>query len=157
MKGTIVLFALFTASAIAADFGLSIGSPVAATVPGAATSPSPIKKTDAAFAVRAENCAATSKLHLAGTAEGMVNGTRRSVPVNLFAGSAPGAYVVSRDWPAQGRWVVSISAFCGDLKAGALVPIGPGGYIREAAKLLSRSPKEEEIQKALKELDAGKQ
>jgi len=155
MKHTLILFAALAASAAAADFALSIGNPAAAMLPGTPGTPPIVKKTAAVLAVRAENCADPAKVQITATAEGQINGSRQSIDLRLFPGSTPGAYLVSRDWPAQGVWVVSLSGTCAGAKAGALVPIGPSGFLRESSKYFSRSATEAEIQAALKVLEGG--
>jgi hypothetical protein len=136
--------------ASAAGFTLSIGSPVAAGTGGKVT-----KTKAAVFAVRLEECAALDKAQIAGTAEGSVDGARTSAPVTLFTAESPGVYVVTLpDNQSHGVWVVSLSASCGPAKAGALVPIEPGGagFLRERTKVFPRSPTKAEIDAALKTL-----
>lgn len=46
---------------------------------------------------------------LSGSAEGIVNGSRRSVPLRLDATSRPGVFAVRRQWPSDGTWLLRIS------------------------------------------------
>ena len=158
MKYTLILITL-SVSAFAADFTLAIGSPAAASVPWSEDPPGApyqVRKVkDAAFAVRTENCADPEKARVTGTAEGLVNGARRSVTLKLIPGSAAGAYLISREWPVQGVWVVNLSGVCAGAKAGALVPIGPSGYMRESSKFFPRSTTEAEVEASLKSLAGG--
>jgi hypothetical protein len=85
-------------------------------------------------------------------AEGLIHGERRSAVLNLTKLSAPGVYSVSRTWTADGAWVVSLSGTCDHATAGAIVPIGPGGFIRESSKFLPHSPTNAEIEASLKAL-----
>ena len=148
----------------ATDFTLTIGNPVAASAPGAATptdkgAPPVVKKVtkDALFAVRFEECAELDKAQISGVAEGVANGARISAPVVLSAAGSPGVYVASPGWTQDhGVWVVSLSATCGKAIAGALVPIGPQGFIREKTKILPRVATKAEIDAALKALESGK-
>lgn len=41
---------------------------------------------------------------ISGTAEGIVNGTRRSIPLTFARTSRTGAYAVGRQWPNEGTW-----------------------------------------------------
>jgi hypothetical protein len=158
MKYTLILIAL-SASAFAADFMLAIGSPVAASLPGAPTTsdgtPVQVRKGDAAFAIRTENCADPANALITATAEGLVNGERQSMALRLLPGSGPGVYLVPRGWPAQGVWIVRLIGSCHDAKAGALVPIGPGGFIRESSKFFPRFATEADIETSLKSLAGG--
>ena len=48
---------------------------------------------------------------LSGTAEGLVGGVRRSIPLELDATSNPGVFAVRKQWPSDGAWVLRISLF----------------------------------------------
>ncbi|HEY1951431.1 MAG TPA: hypothetical protein VGG76_01390 [Gemmatimonadaceae bacterium] len=65
-----------------------------------------------------------------GTAEGVVNGKRQSMRLDIRPGSQPGMYVVRWQKPATGRWVLVInSGNQGITDATALVEIGPTGVV----------------------------
>lgn len=150
----ITFFALVMAAgsvAWGADFSLAIGNPVAVALPDG------VVKKDASMAVRAENCAEPAKVQITGTAEGLVNGARRSVPVRLVPATAPGAFAVSRDWPREGVWVVSLVAHCGASTASAVVPFGPNGFLRESSKFFPRAATAAEVEAVLKTLSGGAQ
>lgn len=126
------------------EFSLAIGSPVAAGSFRAKT---------AAFAVRSQGCAEPARLELTGTAEGRIQGERRSVALHHIAAMpAAGVFTVSREWAPEGAWVVSLTGRCGQATAGALVPIGPKGFLRDSAKFFSRAPAKEEIEETLQAL-----
>ncbi|HEV7703326.1 MAG TPA: hypothetical protein VGO46_03495 [Gemmatimonadaceae bacterium] len=46
---------------------------------------------------------------LSGTAEGLVGGARRSIPLKLDATSSAGVFAVRKQWPSDGAWVLKIS------------------------------------------------
>jgi len=120
-------------------FTIAIGPPVAANVP---------QMKSAALAVRLENCNAANP-SIAGTAEGIAGGERKSIPLKFVAAPRPNAYVVPRVWP-EGKWVLSLNATCGDSKAGAVVPLGPRGFIREGSQYFTHAPTNAEVETALK-------
>lgn len=65
-----------------------------------------------------------------GTAEGIVNGKRQTMRLDIRPGSQPGMYVVRWDRPATGRWVLVInSGEKGIVDASAVVEIGANGGI----------------------------
>ena len=153
----------FAAGAAAADFTLTIGSPIAASGPEASgpadsgVRPEARKKTKFAglFAVRLEGCATPDTGEVTVTEEGNVNGVRTSAPVSLVAAGSPGVYIATSQGPArEGQWVASLAARCGDAQAGALVPLGPAGFLRERVKILRRPPTKAEVDAALKDLAA---
>lgn len=51
----------------------------------------------------------TSVADLSGSAEGLVRGVRRSVPLRFDVTSKPDVYAVRRQWPAEGTWVLRIT------------------------------------------------
>jgi hypothetical protein len=157
MKHTLMFMAL-AASAFAADFSLAIGSPVAGSLPGAPTTsdgvPVQVRKVNALFAVRTEGCDHPAEALISATAESLANGARQSAALRLLPGSGPGVYLVPQ-WPAKGVWVVRLIGSCAGAKAAALVPIGPGGFIRESSKFFPRFVTEPEIDALLKSLAGG--
>jgi hypothetical protein len=65
-----------------------------------------------------------------GTAEGVVNGKRQSVPLDIRPGSQMGTYVVLWQRPASGRWVLVInSGTQGVTDATAVVEISASGSV----------------------------
>jgi hypothetical protein len=160
VKHTLFLMMTATLTVQAADFSLGIGASSAAIAPGD-TGNVGIKKLaiekGGSMAVRAENCADPAKAQITGTAEGVVDGKRSSVPLTrLVAGTVPGAYIVYREWPAQGVWVVSLTGVCGAAKASAIVPFDPNGnYLRESSKFYPRAATRAEIEASLKTLTGG--
>jgi hypothetical protein len=138
---------VLASSALAAGFTFSIGSPIASQ---------DFRTKSAAFVFRTEGCADPTKSQISGTAEGLVNGVRQSVALKLMESSKPGVYAVIQNWPSQGEWVVALKGRCADANAGAIVPIGPNGFVRESAKFLPRPATNAEIETSLKALAQGK-
>jgi hypothetical protein len=65
-----------------------------------------------------------------GTAEGVVNGKRQSMKLDIRPGSQPGMYVVLWQRPTVGRWVLVInSGNQGVVDATAVVEISPTGGV----------------------------
>src|SRR5205809_8116646 len=85
--------------AFAEGFTFTLGSPVASQ---------DFQAKAAAFVFRTEGCAEPARSQVSGTAEGLVNGARRTVPLKVMATSKPGVYAVHRRWPAEGEWVVNL-------------------------------------------------
>jgi hypothetical protein len=133
--------------AVAAGFAFNIGSPVAASDFRASKT--------AAFVFRTEGCADPAKPQISGTAEGLVKGVRQSVALKLVETSKPGVYAVNQNWPGEGAWVVALKGMCADANAGAIVPIGPNGFIRESSKFFPRPATSAEIESSLKALAQG--
>lgn len=65
---------------------------------------------------------------LSGSAEGIVRGERRSVPLRFTATERAGAQALTRQWPDEGRWVLHIQLQQqGATEAAALVVLGSDG------------------------------
>ena len=109
----------------------------------------------AAFVFRTEGCTDPAKPQVSATAEGIVKGERRSVILRVMPGIKPGVYAVYQNWPPEGQWVVSLKGACGDLSAGAIVPIGPKGFVRESSKFFPRPATDSEIETSLKAFPRG--
>ena len=60
---------------------------------------------------------------LSGTAEGIVNGARRTIPLRLDGTPNPGVFAVRRQWPAEGTWLLRISL----QRTTAIVSLDGGG------------------------------
>lgn len=68
---------------------------------------------------------------VSGTAEGIVNGERKSVRLELTRTSRPGVYALSRQWPSDGAWVlvIQVTGASGSNGATALVELGSSGEV----------------------------
>ncbi len=139
-------FCAIGALALADGFSFTIGSPVAAQEAVAKT---------AAFVFRTEGCADPAKSQIAGTAEVMVGGARKSVTLKIATMSKPGVYAVYQNWPAEGAWVVNLKGTCANASAGAIIPIGPKGFVRESSKFFPRPATDAEVETSLKAVAQG--
>ena len=131
------------AAVLAEGFTFTIGNPVASQ---------DFRAKGAAFVFRTEGCADPAKSQISATAEGLLKGERKSLTLQVMAMPKPGIYAVFQGWPAEGDWIVNLKGTCADAKAGALVPIGPKGFIREASKFFHRPATDAEIETSLKAL-----
>ena len=72
---------------------------------------------------------------VAARAEGMVNGVRKSIPLKLTA--VPGVedtYMVRREWPSEGAWVLLFTAKKETMRVDSLVRLGSNGMVRVIAR-----------------------
>lgn len=165
----------FVPAAFAQEFTLQVGLPIAGNARQAKNS---------LLVVRPGGCADPASAQITATAEGLVEGARRSVPLTLAALPTPGVHAVLRDWasggataaaafgtpsgtanaaaalgtPSGGVWIVNLVGTCAGRTAGAIVPVGPNAtFRREAVKLLAHRPTPAEIDDSLKALTTGGQ
>ncbi|MGQ0648006.1 MAG: hypothetical protein ACT4P7_10575 [Gemmatimonadaceae bacterium] len=67
---------------------------------------------------------------VSGTAEGIVNGQRRTVPLEFKTTSRTGVYALTKQWSDAGTWTLVISVAQGeDDKVSAIVDIAPTGEV----------------------------
>lgn len=132
--------------AAGSTFRLELGPPVAANAPN--------MKKGTAFVVRGLACDAPAAMRIAAVAEGVVNGSRQSVAIELLPLAATDAYAVPAAWRDAAPRVISLTAWCGDATAGAVVPFGPAGFTREKSRVLDRAPVRADIDAALAALGA---
>lgn len=66
---------------------------------------------------------------LVGTAEGIVNGERRSVTLKFTETARPAVYALSKQWPTEGVWTLVIKTSRGEGGATAIVELAPTGEI----------------------------
>jgi hypothetical protein len=67
---------------------------------------------------------------VSGTAEGIVNGQRRSVTLEFARTSRPATYALKKQWPTEGTWTLVINVAQGpDDKVTAVVDLAPSGEV----------------------------
>lgn len=115
--GLALLVILASASeALAGGFYLSVEMP-------SANNP---QHKDAVLLVRPYGCHQPSDAVMTATAEGVVNGERRSVPLQMTRVSE-GIYAIRQEWPAGGAWVLAINGAYNGHDSGVLVRLGADG------------------------------
>ena len=121
-------FALVTALTLTAFSAANAGPPwIAIEYPA-----NPFDRTsrDAFLTVRTYHHGDLMARTVTGTAEGVVNGKRQSMRLDIRPGSQPGVYAVRWQRPAVGRWVLVISSStAGVTDATAVVEVSPSGGI----------------------------
>jgi hypothetical protein len=144
---------MLAAPAIAGTmFRLEIGPPIAA---GTGTPTTKQFKNKVVLVVRPLVCDNPSTVQITGTAEGLVNGMRQSLPLELTpVNPAQGIYAVQRQWPENGHWVLQLNGTCPNPKAAAstLVPMNGFTFIREKTQVLREPATRQQLEALLKEL-----
>ncbi len=83
---------------------------------------------DAVLLVRAYGCHKPEDANLTATAEGIVNGKRQSIPVQLTK-TSKGVFAIKQQWAENGVWVLNISgAYLGATRS-LLVELGAKGKL----------------------------
>ena len=97
-------------------------------------------------------CHSPEKTTITATAEGIVNGMRRSISLKVFSLSAPGTFAVAREWPNEGNWAIKVVATnpdYTDYATSAVVPVQNNSARVEAAKHYYHAPSETEVSMSL--------
>ena len=67
---------------------------------------------------------------VSGTAEGIVDGQRRSVPLSFEATSRTGTFALTKQWPSNGTWTLAIAVAQGpEDRVWAVVELAPSGEV----------------------------
>jgi hypothetical protein len=83
--------------------------------------------------VRTYRCGTPSSFRVVGTAEGVVAGARKTIPLAIARAGEEGVFAVARQWPAEGKWALVFSVE-GSHAVSTLVELEPGATIRVAGQ-----------------------
>jgi hypothetical protein len=126
MRKTIGMMLLACAGQLlAGGFFLQVGNPEAN--PEA-------RKLGAAVVIKAAGCHDPATAKVTATAIGVVNGERRTIPLEVKALSGVGEFAVTQQWPREGKWVIELVGRNGEQFTNTLVGAGPEGVDRTHAK-----------------------
>jgi hypothetical protein len=123
-----LLAALSGAPAIAGGFWLTVRSPQTLGVK------------DSVLAVEISGCHDPGKATISATAEGLVDGKRQSIPLNVTATGKPGSYTIKKQWPSTGAWVLAFTSKVDGLAATALVELERDGTFHAEAASMPANP-----------------
>ena len=141
---------LASAATAGTMFRLEIGSPAALGMDKKFKDIKDGKKL--VLAVRAVVCEDLANVKVSGTAEGLVNGKRESLPITLtVVDQAEAVYAIGQQWPQDGAWVLHLKGSCSNPKAEAstLVAVNKGTFIREKSAVLREPAPEKQIRAML--------
>ncbi len=103
-------------------------------------------------AVRAVVCQDLANVKVSGTAEGLVNGKRESLPITLTViDQTEGVYAVAQQWPQDGTWVLHLKGSCSNPRAEAstLVAVTRGTFVREKSEVLRELATKKQVEDAV--------
>jgi len=148
LVGLVGLIAMVVAAHAQAgeDFRLEIGSAIAGG--------DNFKLKNAVLMVRPLACDDPASVVMTGSAVGIVNGARQSVPLKLLSLPTPGVHAVTKQWP-DGTWVLSLTARCPAraATASALVPLGgKDSLVRDKSRFFTRAATDADIDASLTDL-----
>lgn len=136
---------------------VALASPSVAGGPPSFAFEAPSGSSGSVLIVHAFSCHQPTDAAVRASAEGVVDGKRKTISVQLKSTGATGVYSVTRQWPAEGSWVLAFSIDRGG-QTTALVKLDPQGMPhftagRELAagslRTVSGSAKERDIESVL--------
>jgi hypothetical protein len=111
--------------ALAGGFQLSIETPAG---------PSDPQMNDVVLVARTYGCHQPADAKLTATAEGLVNGNRKSMPLELRS-IGSGVYAIKQQWPSEGTWVLALTGAYNGMTSSVLVELGPSGKVLPGTRL----------------------
>ena len=84
---------------------------------------------DAFLVVHAFHHGQAMAFPVSGTAEGLVNGERRSITIDFQKASRTGEYALRKQWPDQGTWTLVLKVLQGEDGVSAVVDLAPDGQV----------------------------
>ena len=129
------MFARIRTLSLAALFSAALAAPALAGPPWISieypANPHDRANTGAMLYVHVFHHAQPIAYPLEGTAEGIVNGERRSIKLKFTGTARPAVYSLSRQWPTDGVWTLVIKTRTGDhgAEATAVVELDADGEI----------------------------
>jgi hypothetical protein len=112
---------------------------------------------DAVLLVRPHGCHKPEDANLTATAEGIVNGKRQSIPLQLTK-TSKGVFAIKQQWATSGAWVLNISGVYLGATRSLLVELGPQGKVQTGSnnKVIARRADQKftaaEVDSALQEV-----
>ncbi len=126
MRKTIVTLLLACAGQLlAGGFYLQLGNPEANAE---------ARKLNAAVVIKAAGCHDPATATVTATAIGVVNGQRRTIPLEVKAMGGAGEFALTQQWPKEGKWVIQLVGKNGEQFTNTLISAGPEGLDRLHAK-----------------------
>jgi hypothetical protein len=109
-------------------------------------------KNHAVVVARVTACHSPEKTVLSATAEGNVNGARKSIPLKVISLSAAGTFAITEGLPQDGNWAVKVVATNPDwagFATSAVIPVRNHSVQFAMAKHYFHAPTDAEVSSAL--------
>ncbi len=92
------------------------------------------RRINAAVTVKAAGCHDPAGAVVTATAVGVVNGQRQTIALKVAKLSEPGMFAITRQWPAEGKWVIQLEGREDQAVTSMLLAVGPEGVDRQHAR-----------------------
>jgi hypothetical protein len=95
-------------------------------------------------------CHEPQKAKLTAAAIGEVHGVRKTIQLRLAPLAEPGAYALTRQWPAGGKWVLQFTGEENGVLTSSVIAVGADGVDRSTLRSAMRAPAQEDIEALLR-------
>lgn len=95
-------------------------------------------------------CHDPDKAKLTAVAIGKVNGVRKTVELKLTPLAEPGSYALTRQWPAEGRWVLQFTGESSGVVTSSVIAAGADGVALATLRSAMRSPSSDDVEALLR-------
>lgn len=111
--------------ALAGGFQISVETPARSGAP---------QLKDVVLIARTYGCHQPADAKLSASAEGFVDGIRKSLPLELRS-IGSGVYSINKQWPSEGTWVLTLTGAYNGMISSVLVELGPNGSVLPGTRL----------------------
>ncbi len=95
-------------------------------------------------------CHEPEKAKLSAVAIGEINGVRKTVQLKLTPLAEPGFYAVTRQWPAEGKWVLQFTGEENGALTSSVIAAGADGVERSTLRSAMRAPAQDDVEALLR-------
>jgi hypothetical protein len=128
---TSALLLAVASPALAGGFQISVETPAGSTDP---------QLKGVVLIARTFGCHQPADAKLSASAEGFVDGSRKSLPLELRS-IGSGVYAIKQEWPSEGTWVLTLTGAYNGMTSSVLVELGPHGTVLPGTRLQEGSLK----------------
>lgn len=128
---TSALLLAIASPALAGGFQLSVETPTGSTDP---------QLKGVVLIARTFGCHQPADAKLSASAEGFVDGNRKSLPLELRS-IGSGVYAIKQQWPSEGTWVLALTGAYNGMTSSVLVELGLNGKVLAGTRLQEGSLK----------------
>jgi hypothetical protein len=126
-----ILASLSSAMLLATHRRCSGGFQISVETPARSSDP---QLKEAVLIARTYGCHQPADAKLSASAEGFVDGNRKSLPLELRS-IGSGVYAINKQWPSEGTWVLTLTGAYNGMISSVLVELGPNGSVLPGTQL----------------------
>jgi len=130
---TLLILVSLSSALLLANVSPALGGGFQISVETPSGSPDPQLKGTVLIA-RTYGCHQPADAKLSASAEGLIDGNRKSLPLELRS-IGSGVYAIKQQWPSEGKWVLALTGTYNGMTSSVLVELGPNGSVLPGTRL----------------------